>query len=292
MRRARGATAPAMVAAPAAPAAPASVGAPAAVAVAASGLVFAPGGARILDEVSFEVGRGEIVALIGPNGAGKSTALAALAGDIRLSHGSVTIDDRDLRSLPIAELGRLRSVLLQQSAVAFSYTVREIVMMGRLPWNAVAIDDDEPTDEEIVAQAMRRTDIEHLADRDVTTLSGGEQARAALARVLAQRCGIVMLDEPTAALDIGHQEQVLQLARELADGGVAVLVVLHDLGLAAAYADRVVVMDHGRVVADGVPHEVMTGELLSRVYRYPIEVIRHAETGELLVTPVRSVWRS
>jgi iron complex transport system ATP-binding protein len=263
-----------------------------AVALSGSGLVFAPGGNRILDDVSLEVQVGEIVALIGPNGAGKSTALAALAGDIRLGHGTVAIGDRDISSIPIAELGRLRSVLLQQTGVAFSYTVREVVAMGRLPWNAVAITDDEPSDDEIVADAMRRADIEHLADRDVTTLSGGEQARAALARVLAQRCGIVMLDEPTAALDIGHQEQVLQLARELADGGAAVLVVLHDLGLAAAYADRVVVMDAGRVVADGAPHEVMTGELLSRVYRYSIDVIHQAETGDLLVVPVRPARRA
>lgn len=261
--------------------------APGTIALSGSGLVFAPGGSRILDDVSLHVKSGEIVALIGPNGAGKSTALAALAGDIRLTAGSVAIDDRSIHSIPIAELGRLRSVLLQQSGVAFSYTVREVVAMGRLPWSAVAIADDEPTDDEIVAAAMQRTDVVHLADRDVTTLSGGEQARAALARVLAQGCGIVMLDEPTAALDIGHQEQVLQLARELADDGTAVLVVLHDLGLAAAYADRVVVMDAGRVVADGPPLDVMTGELLSRVYRYPIDVIRHSETGDILVAPVR-----
>ena len=265
--------------------------APGTIALSGSGLVFAPGGSRILDDVSLHVKSGEIVALIGPNGAGKSTALAALAGDIRLTAGSVAIDDRSIHSIPIAELGRLRSVLLQQSGVAFSYTVREVVAMGRLPWSAVAIADDEPTDDEIVAAAMQRTDVVHLADRDVTTLSGGEQARAALARVLAQGCGIVMLDEPTAALDIGHQEQVLQLARELADDGTAVLVVLHDLGLAAAYADRVVVMDAGRVVADGPPLDVMTGELLSRVYRYPIDVIRHSETGDILVAPVRQSRR-
>ena len=260
-------------------------------ALSGSGLVFAPGGVRILDDVTLAVNAGEVVALIGPNGAGKSTALAALAGDIRLSHGTVAIQHRDITGIPIAELGRLRSVLLQQTAVAFSYTVREVVAMGRLPWSTVAFTDDEQGDDEIIDGAMRAADVAHLADRDITTLSGGEQARAALARVLAQRCGIVMLDEPTASLDIGHQEQVLQLASELAEGGAAVLVVLHDLGLAAAYADRVVVMDSGRVVADGAPHDVMTSELLSRVYRYPIDVIRHGETGELLVAPVRPARR-
>ena len=262
-----------------------------AVMLSGTGLTFAPGGNRILDDVSIDVRAGEIVALIGPNGAGKSTALSALAGDIRLGGGTVAIADRDIRHIPIAELGRLRSVLLQQTGVAFSYTVREIVAMGRLPWNRVAITEGEQADDEIIAEAMARADVAHLAHRDVTTLSGGEQSRAALARVLAQRCSIVMLDEPTAALDIGHQEQVLHLARELADGGTAVLVVLHDLGLAAAYSDRVIVMDSGRVVADGSPHDVMTGELLSRVYRYPIEVISRPDTGELLVAPVRTPWR-
>jgi iron complex transport system ATP-binding protein len=252
------------------------------------GVDFSVGGRRLLHGVDLAVAPGELVALIGPNGAGKSTALAVLAGDVRPDSGDVRIDDRDAATIRISELGRLRSVLLQQKSVAFSYPVRDVVAMGRMPWSrttrrdGVGADDDE-----IVADALARTDILHLADRDVTTLSGGELARVALARVVAQRCRVVLLDEPTDALDIGHQEQVLALAAGLAGDGCAVLAVLHDLGLAAAYADRVVLLRNGCVVAGGPPREVLTGELLSDVYAHPVEVIDHPRTGALLVLPVR-----
>lgn len=244
---------------------------------------YSVGGRRLLHGVDLAVEPGELVALIGPNGAGKSTALAVLAGDVRPDAGDVRLDDRDAATIRIAELGRLRSVLLQQKGVAFSYPVRDVVAMGRMPWARDASYDDD----EIVADALARTDTGHLADRDVTTLSGGELARVALARVLAQRCRVVLLDEPTDALDIGHQEQVLALAAGLAADGCAVLAVLHDLGLAAAYADRVVLLRDGRVVADGPPRDVLTGELLSEVYAHPVEVIEHPRTGALLVLPVR-----
>jgi iron complex transport system ATP-binding protein len=250
------------------------------------GVDFSVGGRRLLHGVDLAVAPGELVALIGPNGAGKSTALSVLAGDVRPDAGHVRIDDRDARSIRISELGRLRSVLLQQKGVAFSYPVRDVVAMGRMPWSRTA-QGDGADDAEIVTDALARTDILHLADRDVTTLSGGELARVALARVLAQRCRVVLLDEPTDALDIGHQEQVLSLAAGLARDGCAVLAVLHDLGLAAAYADRVVLLRDGHVVADGPPRDVLTGELLSDVYAHPVEVIDHPRTGALLVLPVR-----
>jgi iron complex transport system ATP-binding protein len=248
------------------------------------GVDLSIGGRRLLHGVDLAVEPGELVALIGPNGAGKSTALSVLAGDVRPDAGDVRIDGREAASIRISELGRLRSVLLQQKGVAFSYPVRDVVAMGRMPWSRTPQSD---ADDEIVADALRRTDIEHLADRDVTTLSGGELARVALARVVAQRCRVVLLDEPTDALDIGHQEQVLALAASLAADGCAVLAVLHDLGLAAAYADRVVLIAGGRVLADGPPRDVLTGDLLTGVYAHPIEVFDHPGTGALLVLPVR-----
>ncbi len=242
------------------------------------------GGRRILDGVDLAVRPGELVALIGPNGAGKSTALGVLAGDTEPDTGSALIAGRDARTLKVTELGRLRAVLLQQKGVSFSYPVREVVAMGRMPWARTPQSDD---DEAIVTDALERTATAHLADRDVTTLSGGELARVSLARVLAQRCPIVLLDEPTDALDLGHQEQVLTLATGLARAGGAVLAVLHDLNLAAAYADRVVLLSGGRVVADGTPEEVLTAERLAAVYAYPVEVIPHPGTGAPLVLPVR-----
>jgi iron complex transport system ATP-binding protein len=241
-------------------------------------------GRSILDGVDLAVRPGELVALIGPNGAGKSTALGVLAGDTEPQSGAAFIDGRDARGIKVAELGRLRAVLLQQKGVSFSYPVREVVAMGRMPWARTPQSDD---DDAIVSAALERTSTAHLADRDVTTLSGGELARVSLARVLAQRCPIVLLDEPTDALDLGHQEQVLTLAAELARGGSAVLAVLHDLNLAAAYADRVVLLSGGRVVADGPPEEVLTAERVADVYAYPVDVIPHPGSGAPLVLPVR-----
>ncbi|GIT81359.1 hemin import ATP-binding protein HmuV [Leifsonia sp. LS1] len=241
-------------------------------------------GRRILDGVDIAVRPGELVALIGPNGAGKSTALGVLAGDTAPDSGVALIGGRDARTVKVAELGRMRAVLLQQKGVSFSYPVREVVAMGRMPWARTPQSGD---DDAIVADALERTSTEHLADRDVTTLSGGELARVSLARVLAQRCPIVLLDEPTDALDLGHQEQVLALAAELARSGCAVLAVLHDLNLAAAYADRVVLLSDGRVVADGTPEDVLTAERVAAVYAYPVDVIPHPGSGAPLVLPVR-----
>lgn len=248
-------------------------------------------GRPLLSDVDLAVRPGELVALIGPNGAGKSTALSVLAGDVTPDTGTATIDGRPLSRIRVQELGRLRSVLLQQKGVSFSYPVREVVAMGRMPWSrraAGAAGASGASGDEIVAAALASTDTAHLADRDVTTLSGGELARVSLARVLAQRCRVVLLDEPTDALDIAHQEQVLALAAGLAADGAAVLAVLHDLNLAAAYADRVVLLADGRVIADGPPRAVLTGERLSAVYGHPVETVDHPVTGALLVLPVRA----
>ncbi|MBN9632840.1 MAG: heme ABC transporter ATP-binding protein [Actinobacteria bacterium] len=241
-------------------------------------------GRRILDRVDLQVGPGELVALIGPNGAGKSTALSVLAGDLPPTAGTALIDGMEAHRLRPLELGRRRAVLLQQKGVSFSYPVREVVAMGRSPW---ARTPDASRDDERIADALARTGVEHLVDRDVTTLSGGELARVSLARVLAQDCPIVLLDEPTDALDLGHREQVLSLAAELARDGRAVLAVLHDLDLAAAYADRVVLLHGGRVVAEGRPEEVLTASRVGDVYDHPVEVVPHPSSGVPLVLPVR-----
>ncbi len=241
-------------------------------------------GRRILDRVDLQVGPGELVALIGPNGAGKSTALSVLAGDLPPTAGTALIDGVEAHRLRPLELARRRSVLLQQKGVSFSYPVREVVAMGRTPW---ARTPEASRDDERIADALARTGVEHLVDRDVTTLSGGELARVSLARVLAQDCPIVLLDEPTDALDLGHREQVLSLAAQLARDGGAVLAVLHDLDLAAAYGDRVVLLHDGRVAAEGRPEEVLTASRIGDVYDHPVEVVPHPGSGVPLVLPVR-----
>nr|WP_283251175.1 heme ABC transporter ATP-binding protein [Rhabdothermincola salaria] len=244
------------------------------------------GGTTILHDASLDVRAGELVALVGPNGAGKSTLLGALAGDVAVVGGVVELDGRAISAMPPGELARRRAVLLQQVAVAFPFRVVDVVRMGRAPWAGLGDDD---RDDAVVRAALATTDTSHLAARTFPTLSGGERARVALARVLAQQAQLVLLDEPTAALDLHHQELVLETARQRADAGDGVVVVLHDLGLAAAHADRVVVVAGGHVVADGPPAEVLTPTRLGAVYDHDIEVLRHPETGALLVLPRRAL---
>lgn len=242
------------------------------------------GGRRVLDRVDLEVVAGRILALVGPNGAGKSTLLAALAGELELATGTVELEARALAHWAVVDMARRRAVLPQTHSVGFPFTAREVVAMGRAPWARTA---RQSQDLVAVEEAMAATDVTHLAGRPFPSLSGGERARVALARVLAQRTSTLLLDEPTAALDLGHQEQVLHLAREQAAAGAAVVVVLHDLGIAAAYADSVAVLEAGRLAASGPPREVLTTELLTGVYRHPVEVIDHPVTGAQLVLPMR-----
>lgn len=233
----------------------------------------------ILRKLDVQVAPGELVALLGPNGAGKSTLIAALAGDRHPTRGTVALAGRDITRISPRALARIRTVLPQATSVSFPFTVREVVAMGRAPWAGTPAADD---DEVIVEDALAQVDVADLHERRFPTLSGGEQARVALARALVQQTPILLLDEPTAALDLHHQQLVLRLARQRADAGDTVVVVLHDLALAAAHADRLVVLHGGRVVADGAPSEVMREDLLSEVYRHPIEVVSHPRTGKPL----------
>ncbi|WP_436838104.1 heme ABC transporter ATP-binding protein [Nocardia amamiensis] len=257
---------------------------PGAVTVRAAGVSVDRQARRVLEGIDFEAVAGQVVALVGPNGAGKSTLLAALAGELPPSEGIVELDGQSLTHWSTLDMARRRAVLPQTHTVGFPFTAREVVAMGRAPW--VRTERRELDDEQIAA-AMGATDVEHLASRSFPTLSGGERARVALARVLAQDTATLLLDEPTAALDLGHQEAVLRVATDRAAAGAAVVVVLHDLGIAAAYADRVAVLESGRIAADGTPREVLTTELLTRVYQHPVEVLDHPVTGAQLVLPVR-----
>ncbi|GAA1699745.1 hypothetical protein GCM10009745_52990 [Kribbella yunnanensis] len=377
------------------------------------------GGTRILDGVSLSVRTGEVLALVGPNGAGKSTLLSVLSGDHTPDAGTVHLAGQPLTHWSPVETAMRRAVMLQQATISFPFTVADLVAMGRAPWyGTTRADDDEPA----VQAALETADITEFRDRAFSSLSGGERARVSLARALAQQAQLLLLDEPTAALDLHHQEAVLQLARARAahtdavdeggvarggvagaagpeggvaggvgpegyasadaveggyvagsgrpergasadpvDGGVesppagasqsssrhvppppahtsgvagtsagagsltgtdslggdsysapnhvprppataphhtaspdhtsgggdAVVVVVHDLNLAAGYADRVVVLSGGKVVADGAPGVVLTAELLSEVYRHPVEVWAHPGTGGPVILPRR-----
>jgi len=256
-----------------------------AVTLRARGVSVHRGGRPVLERVDLDVVAGQILALVGPNGAGKSTLLAALAGELELAAGAVELDGRGLEHWATVDMARRRAVLPQTHTVGFPFTAREVVAMGRAPWARTPRGDD---DESEIALAMAATDVNHLAARPFPALSGGERARVALARVLAQHTHTLLLDEPTAALDLGHQEAVLRLARDRTrTTTAAVVVVLHDLGVAAAYADRVAVLESGRLAACGSPREILTPDLLTRVYQHPVEVIDHPVTGAPLVLPLR-----
>ncbi|MEU6476905.1 heme ABC transporter ATP-binding protein [Streptomyces sp. NPDC047017] len=249
----------------------------------ARGLQVRLGTREVLKGIDLTVRAGEVLALVGPNGAGKSTLLAALAADLPAARGAVHIHGRPAPQWSAPELALRRAVLPQSAQLSFPFPVEEVVRMGRAPHAASPAEDDL-----IVAAAMAATEVTAFAARPFTALSGGERARVALARVLAQRAPLLLLDEPTAALDLKHQELVLRLCAQRARAGDAVVVVLHDLGLAAAYAHRVAVLRAGRIAADGPPADVFTGTLLSAVYDHPVEVLPHPRTGTLLVTPGRT----
>lgn len=246
----------------------------------ANGVGVRRGDATILRDVDLDVRRGEIIALVGPNGAGKSTLLGALSGDVDAS-GTVLLDDEPLRSWTPVEQAMRRAVLLQEITLSFPFTAWEVVAMGRAPWAGTTFED---RDEAAIADAMAATDVSELSERAFGTLSGGEKSRVALARVLAQRTPILLLDEPTSALDLHHQELVMGVARARADAGDAIVVVLHDLNLAAAHADRVAVLADGRAVRVGKPDHVFTAGLVSHVYHHPVDVFPHPRTGNPLIT--------
>ncbi|MFF2061141.1 heme ABC transporter ATP-binding protein [Streptomyces sp. NPDC058200] len=238
----------------------------------------------VLSGIDLVARAGEVLALVGPNGAGKSTLLAALAADLRPDRGEVRIDGRPAHDWSAPELALRRSVLPQAATLSFPFPVAEVVRMGRAPWAGTALEDEDGS---AVAEAMAATEVTEFAARPFSALSGGERARVALARVLAQRAPLLLLDEPTAALDLHHQELVLRICRQRAAAGDAVVVVLHDLGLAAAHADRTAVLHDGRIAAEGPPAEIFRDDLLSRVYRQPVEVFPHPRTGAPLVVPKR-----
>ncbi len=240
------------------------------------------GNRAILDDVSLRLAPGSVTAIIGPNGAGKSTLLGVCSGTLKPNPGSVHIGETELRELSVKEAARRRAVMPQDVTVAFPFTVRDVVAMGRTPWGTPAKEDAD-----IVTATLQQCELEEFAEREITSLSGGERARAAHARVIAQatpitRASVILLDEPTAAMDIAHAEATMQLLRTLARQGAAIGIVVHDLDAAASYADEVVLMSQGRVRASGPPDQVCTARVLSEVYETPIDVVEYAEGVRVL----------
>ena len=250
-------------------------------------LSYRVGSKSLLQGVSLTARPGEVLAVVGANGAGKSTLLKLLSGDFAPSDGEVLLEGKSLSEWPPAALARHRAVLMQQHTLALAFQVQELVLLGRYPHFG-----GQPTahDHAVVAAALDLVGLRHLAGREYPTLSGGEQQRAQLARVLAQvweaENGWLLLDEPLTGLDLRHQHQTLAIARQLVGRGFGVIAVLHDLNLAAQYADQVLLLHHGRAVASGTPAEVLTPDYVRLGFGIEVELLTHPRLGCPLVVPV------
>ncbi|MES5487497.1 ABC transporter ATP-binding protein [Bradyrhizobium sp. INPA03-11B] len=248
----------------------------------ATGLSASLGNRKVLHEISLSLAAGHLVALVGPNGAGKTTLLRALAGLIP-SDGAIRIGGDALASLPLRERAKRFAYLPQGHMVHWPLPARDIVALGRYPHGATDPARLSPRDVEAVLRAMQAVDVEAFSDRRVTELSGGERSRVALARVLAVEAPVILADEPTASLDPRHQIDVMQKLRNVADTGVLVIVVTHDLGLAARFADHVLVLSEGQLAAQGAPQEALSESVLASVFR--VSAYRAEFQREAVIVP-------
>jgi iron complex transport system ATP-binding protein len=252
-------------------------------------IAFSYDGARVIDGVSFSVADGEFVGVIGPNGSGKTTLLKLLSKVLHADSGSIRIKGREISRISNRELARTIAVVPQESNVLFPFTVREIVLMGRYPHlGALAFERQE--DMRIAEEMMKTTDVAQFAGRLITEVSGGEKQRVIIARALTQEPAAMLLDEPTAFLDIKHQMEVHELLKSLNEKrGMTIMCISHDLNLAARYCRRLILLDRGRVAADGTPREVLTQENISRVFGVNALIQQHPRTGAPIVMPDSAV---
>lgn len=226
--------------------------------------------APILRDVSFEIARGESVGLVGPNGSGKSTLMRSIAGLLPYE-GEVHLGQREMRRWKARELAQRLAFLRQNTSVEFDFTVEQFVLLGRTPHRGW-LESYRQEDRVITHEALRRVELEHLADRSVLTLSGGELQRAFLAQALVQEAGLLLLDEPTAHLDVHHRFEFLEIVQQLAQAGRTVITAFHDLETASRFTDRLLVLERGRLVGDGAPIDVLTEDLLAGVFRMRADV--------------------
>lgn len=255
-----------------------------------TGLELGYGDRTVLRGVDFSLDAGEVVALVGPNGAGKSTLLHALLGLIPKRRGRVRVGGLAIETLRRRDIARRIAFVPQESRTNFAFTVRELVAMGRTPYLG-RFRPERELDTAAVDHALEVTETRGFEGRIVAELSGGERQRVHLARAIAQTTDVLLLDEPTANLDLEHQLEVLDLVRKLAGTGKAAAVALHDLSLAARYADRLVVLADGRVVASGKPESVLTETLLSRWFHVRGRVRKDPEDGTVVIVPQGVIGR-
>lgn len=241
---------------------------------------FRLGSRQLLQPLDLQIPQGQVCGLIGHNGSGKSTLIKLLARQQSASGGRILLDGEDLASYSSREFARRVAYLPQQPAATDQLTVRELVRFGRQPWHGL-LGRFGPDDQRAVARAMALTQIESYADRLVESLSGGERQRVWLAALIAQQTRYLLLDEPTSALDVAHQVEVLALIRQLShELDLGVVLVLHDINMAARYCDRLVALREGALLRQGTPEELMTTATLADIYQLPMQVLAHPVTGE------------
>ncbi len=240
---------------------------------------------QVLKEIQLEVASGEIVALIGPNGAGKSTLIRSISGVVPVRNGAIEVNGVNITSLSSMERARQIAVVPQAVNMPPAFTAWETVLLGRTPYLNF-LGQTSAKDEDLARHALEQVDALHLAERRMDEISGGEQQRVLLARSLAQDTPILLMDEPTAHLDLPHQIDLLKLiSRQAKEKNLSVLVALHDLNIASLFADRIAVVQGGLLCVAGSPRETLTAEILHSVYHMPVHVLTHPETGAPLVIP-------
>jgi len=243
------------------------------------------GNRKILDNINLEVNSGEIVALIGPNGAGKSTLIRSISGVIPIKSGRVEANGKEITSLDSMQRAREIAVVPQAVSLPPAFTAWETVLLGRTPYLNF-LGQASAKDEAIARQALEQVDALHLAEHRMDEISGGEQQRVLLARALTQDTSILLMDEPTAHLDIRHQIDLLKLVKQqVKEKNLTVLVALHDLNLASMFADRIAIVQNGVLCVAGSPQETLTVEILNSIYNVPVHIIHHPETNTPLIIP-------
>lgn len=249
-------------------------------------LSFSYGKNQVLESVSMEFYQGTFYGIIGPNGCGKSTLLKNLYGYLTPGNGSISIYDEDIKHMKARQRAKYIAYVPQETTTGFDFSVYDVIAMGRNPYHS-ALQPMSGKDHERIMEAMEETSTTHLRNKSINELSGGEKQRTIIARAFAQDSEIILMDEPVSMLDINHQIEIMDLARTLADKSYKTIIcVLHDLNLAAQYAQHIFLMSEGNLAHSGMPNEVLTGEILTDIYKVQVKVDDNPVTGLKTIVPL------